>query len=101
MHKEKNDAGVVDACIIIIGLSGPASVIELQGQLNVPGRLRAGDLPKAASQGRAWRIVLDMVERVDEVGTELQPEPLRDGEVFMQTHIDIGETRGAQARELR
>ncbi len=84
------------ACIIIRALF---SVVEFQRQLYVPWGLGAGNLSH-----RGWRLAglnrcgqthvrcveLDMVESVDEVGSELQPESLSDWEILMQTHVDVG-----------
>ena len=66
-----------------------ASVIEFQRQLYVPGWLGAGDLPHRGAQAHVRRVVLDMVERINEVAPELQSEPLRNREVLMQTQVDI------------
>ena len=78
------------ACIIIRTLF---SVVEFQRQLYVPWGLGAGNLSHRGSQTHVGCVVLGMVESVDEVGSELEPESLADGEVFMHTQIDVGVTR--------
>ena len=77
------------------------SIVDLQGHLNVPWRLRAGNLPHRRSQTHVRSIVLNVVGTVDEVGAELQFEPLCDLEVFMQAEIQIEVARRAQTPELR
>ena len=42
-----------------------------------------------------------MVERINELRSELQPEPFRKLEVLVQAHIQVGEMRRAQGSELR
>jgi hypothetical protein len=42
-----------------------------------------------------------MVESVDEVSPELEPESLRDREVFMHAQVNVGVVRRAQPIELR
>jgi hypothetical protein len=42
-----------------------------------------------------------MVESVDEVGPELQPEPLAYWEVFMHTQVNVGVMGRTQVIELR
>lgn len=81
--------------------SGPAciiirvwfSVVEFQRQLYVSWGLGTGNLSHCGSQTHVGRVVLDMVESVYEVGSELQPEPLSDREVFVQTHVDVSVMR--------
>ena len=88
--KEKNDAGVIHTCIIIwLPNISSSSIIELQSQLYVSWRLGAGDLAHCRSQGHVRCVVLDMVEGVDEVGSELQPESLGNREVLMQAEVNI------------
>ena len=41
-----------------------------------------------------------MVERIDEVGPELQFESLSEGEVFVHAQVDIGVMRPAKTTEL-
>jgi len=41
-----------------------------------------------------------MVERIDEVSSELQPKPLRNLEVLMQTQVHVGVMCRAQVSEL-
>src|ERR1035437_3751744 len=95
---KKNYAGVINACIIIIWLPnmGSTSIIELQRQLYVPGRLGAGNLSHRGSQTHIRCVELDMVESIDEVGSELQPESLRYREVLMQTEVDVAVMRRTQ-----
>jgi len=89
--------------------SGPAciiirvwfSVVEFQRQLYVPWGLGPGNLSHRGSQAHVGCIELDMVESVDEVGPELQPEPLSDWEVLMHTHVNIGVSGRTQSIELR
>ena len=50
----------------------------------------ACNLPHRRSQTHIRCVELDVVESVDEVGAELQAEPLRNQEVLMQAEIDIG-----------
>ena len=90
----KNDAGVIHTCIIIwLPNIGSSSIIELQSQLYVPWRLGAGNLPHRRSQGHVGCVVLDMVEGVNEVGSELQPESLGNREVLMQAEVNIAVVR--------
>ena len=42
-----------------------------------------------------------MIQRVDEVGSELQPESLCDLEIFVDAEIQVEVPRGAQTSELR
>jgi hypothetical protein len=63
----------VSACLIVRRL---LLVVELQRELNISGRLGAGDLPHGCSQAHIRCVQLRVVEGVDEVGSELQPEPL-------------------------
>jgi hypothetical protein len=65
----------VIACLIIRGL---CLVVELQRKLDIPWRLGAGNLPHRGSKAHAWRVELYVVKRIDEVGSELQLEPLRE-----------------------
>ena len=81
-HKNQNGAGGVAACPIIRALR---LVIELQSELNIPWRLGAGNLPHGGTEAHVWRIELHVVKRIDEITPELQPEPLRELEVLMQT----------------
>jgi len=76
-----------------------ASVIEFQRQLYVPHRLGAGDLTHTSvarnriwgyAQTHVWSIVLYVVKEIDEVGTELQPESLRNRKILMQTQVNVG-----------
>lgn len=80
---------------------GSGSKIELQRQLYVPGRLGAGNLSHRRSQTHIRCIELDMVESIDEVGSELQPESLAHREVLMQTQVDVAVMRRTQISELR
>jgi len=93
-----NDAGEVLACIII---RSSFSVVEFQRQLYVPWGLGTGNLSHRGSQTHVGRVELDMVESVDEVGSELQPESLADWEVLMHTHVDVGVMGRTQPIELR
>src|SRR5215472_8751652 len=92
--KEKNDAGASSACIMIIRV--PTSIIELQCELYVPGRLGTCDLSHRVSQAHVGRIVLDVIESVNEVGSKLQAEALGNRKVFMQAQIYVGVTRRAK-----
>ena len=78
------------ACIIIRVLF---SVVELQSQLYVPRGLGACDLSHLGSQGRVGCVELGVVKGVDEVGSELQSESLRNGEVLVQTQVDVAVMR--------
>ena len=86
------------ACIIIRVLF---SVVEFHRQLYVSWGLGTGNLSHRGSQTHVGCVELDMVESVDEVGPELQLESLRDWEVFMQTHVDVGVMGRTQPIELR
>ena len=86
------------ACIIIRALF---SVVEFQRQLYVPWRLGTGNLSHRGSQTHVGCVVLDMVESVDEVGPELQPESLSDREILVHAHVDVGVTGRTQSIELR
>jgi len=77
------------------------SVVEFQRQLYVPWGLGTGNLSHRGSQTHVWCVVLDMVESVDEVGSELQPELLPDRKVFMHTQVDVGVMGRTQVIELR
>ena len=72
---------------------GSSSIIELKSQLYVSWRLGAGDLPHRGSQTHTRCIVLDMVEGVDEVSPELQPESLCKWKVLMQAEVNIAVVR--------
>ena len=66
------------ACLIVRCL---CLVVELQRKLNVPwglGALGARNLSHRRSKVHVWCVELNMVERIDEVGPKLQPEPLSD-----------------------
>src|SRR5271169_649550 len=84
---KKNAAGVIHACIIIIWV--PTSIIELQSQLYVSWRLITRNLPHCGSQTHIRCVELGVVESIYEVGSELHSEPLSNGEVLMQTEVDI------------
>ena len=86
------------ACIIIRALF---SVVDFQRQLYVPWGLGTGNLSHRRSQAHVGCVELDMVECVDEIGSELQPESLHDWEVFMQTHVDVRVMGRTQPIELR
>ena len=83
---KKNDAGDEFACIIILVLF---SVIEFQSQLYVPWGLGAFDLSHAGTDAHIRCVELDVVEHVDEVGSELQAEPLRKLEVLVQAQVYV------------
>src|SRR5258708_24421318 len=89
-------AGVI-ACLIIRGL---CLVVELQRQLDVPWSLGVGNLSHGRSKAHIRCVELDVVECIDEVSSELQPEPLRECEVLMQTQVYVGVTRPSQTAEL-
>src|SRR6185437_4856299 len=78
-----------------------SSIVKLERQLNVPWRLRAGNLSHARSEGRVRSIVLNVVEKINEVAPELQMNAFCEWEVFMQAHIHVGISRRPQAAELR
>ena len=86
------------ACIIIRALF---SVVEFQCQLDVSWGLGTCNLSHRGSQTHVGCVVLGMVESVDEVGSELQPETLCDWEVLMHTHVDVCVTGRTQPSELR
>lgn len=86
------------ACIII---RVRFSVVEFHRQLYVSWGLGTGNLPHRGSQAHVGCVELDVIESVDEIGSELQPEPLSDWEVFVQTHVDVGVVRRTQSIELR
>src|SRR6185437_8935499 len=77
------------------------SVVEFQRQLYVSWGLGACDLSHRGSQAHIWCIELDVVESVDEVGPELQTEPLIKLKILVQTHIHVCEMRRTQPTELR
>ena len=81
------------ACLIIRAL---CSEVELQRQLYVPWGLGSCNLPHRGSQGHVWGVELDVVESIDEVGSELQTKPLRYLKVLMQTQVYVGVMRRAQ-----
>ena len=89
----------MNACIIIIRIQ--SSVVEFQSQLYVPWRLGGRNLAHSGTITHIGCVVLGVVEGVDEVGSELQPESLGDWEVFMQAHVDVGVTGRTQSIELR
>src|ERR1700675_1932491 len=89
-------AGVC-ACLIIRCL---LLVVELQRKLNVPWRLSAVDLSHVGAKAHIGCVKLDVVKRVDEIGSELQLEPFREKEVLMQTQVHIGVMRSSQTSEL-
>ena len=62
------------ACLIIRAL---CLEVELQRQLDVPWGLSARNLSHRGSQAHVWCVELDVVESIDEVGSELQTKPLR------------------------
>src|SRR3954453_21336638 len=96
-EKNANDAGEVRACIIIRSFL----IVEFQRQLDISWRLRTCNLSHRGSQPHIGCVELDMVECVDEVGSELQSEPLREREVFMHTHVDVSVMGPTQPIELR
>ncbi len=64
------------ACLIVRCL---CLVVELQRKLNIPrglGTLGGRNLSHRRSKVHVWSIQLNMVERIDEIGPKLQPEPL-------------------------
>src|SRR5215475_988648 len=77
------------------------SEVELERQLYVPRRLGICNLPHRWPNARIRRLKVYMVKRVDEVGAELQLEPLRHLKVLVQAEVQVGVTRCAQAAELR
>ena len=85
------------ACLIIRGL---CLVVELQCQLDIPWRLGAANLSHRGTKAHVWCVELHVVKRIDEVTPELQPEPLRELEVLMQTQVYVGVTRPTQLSEL-
>src|SRR6185312_16222061 len=78
-----------------------SSIVKLERQLNVPWRLRAGNLAHGRSKAHIRSVVLNMIEEVDEVTPELQSDPFRDWKVLMQAHIHVGITRRPEATKLR
>src|SRR5579863_7508209 len=90
-------AGVY-ACLIIRGL---CLVVELQRKLNIPRTLGTGNLPHCRSKAHVRSVGLHVVERVQEVGSKLQPEAFRHLEVFMETQIHVSVMWAAKSRELR
>ena len=98
LKSNDNEAGELLACLIIRALF---SVIEFQSQLYVPRWLGACNLPHRRSQTHVGCVQLDVVESIDEVGSELQPDPLRKGEILVQTHVNIGVVRRTQSIKLR
>ena len=70
------------ACLIIRAL---CSVVELQRKLDVPWGLSTRNLSHLGSQAHVGCVELDVVESIDEVGSELQTKPLRYLKVLMQT----------------
>ena len=77
------------------------SVVELQRELYVPRWLGTCNLSHRSAQAHVRCVELDMVEGVDEVGPELQPEPLPDWEVFVQAQVDVGVVGRTKPIELR
>ena len=86
------------ACIIIRALF---SVVEFHRQLYVSWGLGAGNLSHRGPQIHVGCVELGMVESVDEVGSELQPESLADWEILVHTHVYVGVTGRSQPIELR
>ena len=80
----------MSACLIIRGL---LSVVELQSKLDIPWRLGTGNLSHGGTKAHVWRVELDVVKRIEEVGSELQFEPLCKLQVLMQTQVYVGEMR--------
>src|SRR6185312_5768426 len=78
-----------------------SSIVKLERQLNVPWRLRAGNLPNRRAKARIRSIVLNVIKGIYEVGPELQPEPFCQREVLMDARIYIGVARRPQTSELR
>ena len=52
--------------------------------------------PIVAPKTHIGCVVLDMVESIDEVGSELQPESLGNREVLMQTEVNVAVMRRTQ-----
>src|SRR3954463_13515789 len=77
------------------------SVIKFQRQLYVPRRRGASDLSHRRAETHIWCVELNVVEGVDKVASELQPEPLCKLEVLVQTQINVRVVGRAQAAELR
>lgn len=85
------------ACLIIRGLQ---LVVELQGKLNLPCRLGTGDLSDSGTEARVRRVVLYMVEGIDEFASELQFEALRELEVLGQAEVHVTIVWTTETREL-
>ena len=77
------------------------SIVELQRQLDVSWRLSARNLAHAGANTHARCIVLNMIEGVDEVRAELQPESFGNRKVLMQAEIDVTVMRRPEVGELR
>src|ERR1700738_1492081 len=75
-------------------------VVELQRELDIPWRLGTVNLPHRRSKTHIRRVELNVVKRIDEVSSELQPEPLSELEVLMQTQVYVGVMRPSQPAEL-
>src|SRR5205807_10251346 len=88
----------VFACLIIRGLY---SIVELQSELDVSGRLGAGDLSHRRTQTHVRCVELHVVKGVDEVAAELQPEAFCHLDVFMEAQVQVGVMRPSQSAELR
>lgn len=86
------------ACIII---GASCSVVEFERQLYVPRGLSTGNLPHCGSQAHVRCVELGVVEEVDEVGSELQPESIGEREVLVHAHVDICVMWRTQPIELR
>lgn len=84
------------ASLYVILIRDPVSVIEFQSQLYISWRLGTGDLSHRGSQTHVRCVELHVVERVDEVASELQAESLSNREVLMQTEVDVAVMRRTQ-----
>src|SRR5216683_575047 len=71
------------------------SVIEFQSELDVAWGLRTGEdsHPRTHSRRATIRIQIHPIESIKEVGAELQPHSLTEGEVLLQAQVHIRVSR--------
>jgi hypothetical protein len=86
MKKKMGQAGV---CSPAPSYFTGGLVVQLQGKLDIPWVLRAGDLTHGRSKVHVWSVQVDVVEGIDEVGSELQSEPLCELEVLLQAQVEV------------
>ena len=66
----------------------PASVIDLQPKLNIPGSLRAGNSTKLCPEERDGRIENGAVREINELGSKLNPSLFVNCDFFLKAEVE-------------